>query len=68
VVLKRAHAEAVVGDLNEHFTRDYEKFGYNRAVRLYWARTLRSVAPLLWRAVVKGLKWGPVIAAVRRLF
>ncbi len=57
-----------MGDLNERFTRDCEKLGGPRAVRLYWARTLRSLWPLLRRASAKVLRWGAVIAAVRRLF
>ncbi len=40
----------------------------DRAVRLYSARTLRSLWPLLRRAIGKALKWGAVIATVRRLF
>jgi predicted DNA-binding protein (UPF0251 family) len=62
------HAEAQVGDLNERFTRDCEDIGRDRAVRLYWARTLRSLWPLLVRAIGKALKWGAVVAALRRLF
>ncbi len=61
-------AEAMVGDLTERFADECEKFGHQRAVRLYWARTLRSLWPLLRRAIGKALKWGAVIAAVRRLF
>jgi hypothetical protein len=61
-------AEAMIGDLNERFTDECKKFGRDRAVRLYWARTLRSLGPLLRRAIGKALKWGAVIAAVRRLF
>jgi hypothetical protein len=64
-LLKPARAEAVVGDLNAHFTRDYAKFGYNRAARFYWARTLRSLWPLLWRAICKAVKWGAIIDWVR---
>jgi hypothetical protein len=66
--MKPSHAEAVMGDLNEHFALDCEQLGPKRAARLYWARTLRSLWPLLWRAMGKALKWGAVIAAVRRLF
>jgi hypothetical protein len=58
----------VIGALNERFIRDCEKLGRPRAVRLYWARTLRSLWPLLRRAIGKALKWGAVIATVRRLF
>ena len=64
-LLKPARAEAVVGDLNEHFTRDYEEFGYNRATRLYWARTLRSLWPLLWHTICKAVKWGAIVDWVR---
>jgi hypothetical protein len=59
-------AEAMVGDLNERFTHDCEKLGRPRAVRLYRARTLRSLAPLLRRAIGKALKWGVVVTTVKR--
>jgi hypothetical protein len=62
------HADAAIGDLNERFTDECEKLGRPRAVRLYRARTLQSLWPLLRRAIGKALKWGAVIAAVRRLF
>jgi hypothetical protein len=62
------HAESAVGDLNERFTTECEKFGRTRAVRLYWARTLRSLWPLFRRAIAKALRWGAVLAMVRRLF
>jgi len=68
MLLKPSHVEAVTGDLNERFTDECEKFGRLRAVRLYWARTLRSLWPMLVRAIGKALKWGAVIAAVRRMF
>jgi hypothetical protein len=58
----------MVGDLNERFANERDKLGRCRAVRLYWARTLRSLWPLLRRAIGKALKWGAVIAAARRLF
>ena len=57
--------EAMIGDLNEHFTRDCEELGQHRAVRLYWARALRALWPLLRRAIGKALKWGAVIATTR---
>jgi hypothetical protein len=67
-LLSRARADALTGDLEERFTRDCEELGRRRAVRLYWARTLRSLWPLLRRATAKALKWGAVIATVRRMF
>jgi hypothetical protein len=62
------HAAHAVGDRNEVFARECGEFGRDRAVRRYWADTLRSLRPLLRRAIGKVLKWGAVIAAVRRLF
>ena len=61
-------ANAMNGDLNEHFTRDCEKLGRRRAVRLYWARTLRSLWPLLVRAIGRAVKWGALIATTRWYF
>src|SRR5262249_10907529 len=61
-------AEAMIGDLNERFRDERKKFGRSRAIRLYWARALRSLWPLLWRAIGKAVKWGVVIAAMKRLF
>jgi hypothetical protein len=65
-LLSRARADGVTGDLNERFTRDCDDLGRRRAIWQYWARTLRSLWPLLWRAMSKALKWGAVIDALRR--
>jgi hypothetical protein len=46
----------MVCDFDEHLTHDYQKFGGDRAVPLYWARTLRSLWPLLKWAIGKALK------------
>jgi hypothetical protein len=62
------YSEAVVGDLNERFAGECKEIGRDRAVRLYWARTLRSLWPLLRRAIGKAVKWGAVISVVRRFF
>jgi hypothetical protein len=56
-------ADAMIGDLNERFTGECREFGRDRTVRLYWARTLRSLPPLVWRAIGK-----VVVAAVKRFF
>ncbi len=56
-------AEAMIGDLSEHFTCECREFGRGRAVRLYWARTLRSLPPLVWRAI-----GNVVVASVKRFF
>jgi len=63
-----SRGQSIVGDLNERFANECEKLGRRRAIRLYWARTVESLWPLLRRAIGKTLKLGAVIAAVRRLF
>jgi len=59
-------AEAMIGDLNERFADECKELGQHRAVRLYWARTLRSLLPLLRRAIGKAVKWGVMIDMLRR--
>jgi hypothetical protein len=61
-------ADHMIGDRNEKFDRECEEFGRDRAVRRYWADTLRSLRPLLVRAIGRALKWGVVVAAVKRFF
>jgi hypothetical protein len=61
------YAAHAVGDRNEVFARECKELGRNRAARRYWAHALRSLGPLLWRAMGKAVKWGAVIAAVKRL-
>ncbi len=61
-------AEYVIGCRNERFVRECKELGRDRAVRRYWADTLRSLWPLLGRMIGKALKWGAVIAAMRRFF
>jgi hypothetical protein len=56
-------ADAMIGDLNERFTRECREFSRASAVRLYWARTLHSLPPLVWRAIGK-----VVLAVVERFF
>jgi hypothetical protein len=67
-LLKGSHADAATGDLNERFADECEKLGRRRAVWGYWARTLHSLGPLLFRAIGKAVKWGAVIDVVRRHF
>jgi hypothetical protein len=66
--LKPSHIASAIGDLREHFDRDCRYLGRRRAIWLYWRRTFDSLWPLLRRAIGKALRWGAVIAAVRRLF
>ena len=63
-----AHVDAAVGDLNERFHRDLATYGYRRAKRFYWARTLRSILPLLRRAIGRLIKWGLIVDVVKRFF
>jgi hypothetical protein len=66
--LKPSHVASAIGDLKEHFDRDCRCLGRRRAIWLYWRRTFDSLWPLLRRAIGKALKWGAVIATLRRLF
>jgi hypothetical protein len=60
-------ADHMIGDLNERFARDCKEFGRHHAVRQYWKNARRSLAPLLWRAIVRMLKWA-IVAAVKWYF
>ncbi len=68
MLLKPSRVDAVTGDFKERFESDCRLLGQRRAVWRYWRRTFDSLWPLLRRAIGKALKWGAVIAAVRRLF
>jgi len=65
--LKPSHVASAIGDLGEQFDRDCRCLGRRRAIWLYWRRTFDSLWPLLRRAIGKALRWGAVIAAVKRL-
>ena len=60
-------ADAILGDLNErlHSEATDPLVGPRRARMRYWARTLRSIGPLLWRAIKKAGIFGAVVAAIR---
>jgi hypothetical protein len=62
----KRHAEAMIGDLNERHADWCKSFGARWADRLYWARAVQSIGPLLWRSIVKALKWAVMISTVRR--
>jgi hypothetical protein len=57
----KRRAKYIIGDLGEQFARKCEELGHDRAVRWYWAEMLRSLWPLLWRAICKAMKWGAII-------
>jgi hypothetical protein len=51
--LPEKYREAMLGDLEEHFSNEIGKYGETRARYLYWARVFGNLRPLIWRAVVK---------------
>lgn len=68
LLLSEAKSEAILGDLNERFGRDRERFGNPRARRMYWGRALRSLWPLLRRAAARLIRWGIIAEGWHRLF
>jgi hypothetical protein len=60
--------EALLGDLEESFHRDCAARGIRRAAWLYWARSLRSIAPLLWMAAKRAGVAAAVAETMRRLW
>ncbi|MGY8709513.1 permease prefix domain 2-containing transporter [Bradyrhizobium sp. 18BD] len=42
-------AQALLGDLEEMFQRNAERFGDSQARRMYWFEVARSVGPIVWR-------------------
>lgn len=66
LLLKRHRVDALLGDLEELFHRDCGARGDRRARWLYWARVLRSVAPLLWSAIKKAGIFAAVADVARR--
>ena len=66
MLLKPCHLDGVTGDLNERFASECRHLGQRRAVWRYWRRTFDSLWPLMRRAIGKAMKWGAVIATVKR--
>jgi hypothetical protein len=56
----------VVDDMNERFLRECERYGAGRAKWLYWAQVVRSIGPLVIRAIGRALKWGFVVEVIKR--
>jgi hypothetical protein len=44
-------AQALLGDLEEMFQKNADRFGEDRARRLYWFEVARSIGPLVWQWV-----------------
>ena len=68
LILSGAKSEAILGDLNERFGRDRERFGMPRARRMYWGVALGSLWPLLGRAAARLIRWGIIAEGWRRFF
>lgn len=66
--LDRRHVDGLIGDLAEQFERDCRRYDADYARRRYWAETLRSLWPLLRRAMARAIKWVAVLEAVRKFF
>jgi hypothetical protein len=67
-LLRGKKQQAALGDLDELFHTDLERFGERRARRLYWARSVRFLWPMLRRIFGRIASWGVVAAVARRFF
>lgn len=52
-LLPKKGREFLLGDMDERFSSDCERFGVERARRRYWASVINSVIPLLWKRTKK---------------
>ncbi|MFK4382508.1 permease prefix domain 2-containing transporter [Bradyrhizobium sp. USDA 223] len=48
-VAPKHSAQALLGDLEEMFQKNVDKFGDRAARRMYWFEAARSVGPLVWQ-------------------
>jgi hypothetical protein len=68
ILCSKSSGDALIGDINERYAREYVEYGPERARRRYWAEAARSFVPLLWRALCRALKTAAVIDALWRYF
>jgi hypothetical protein len=61
LIAPTASAETQLGDLQELFDSQVERYGLSRARRFYWMQVIRAVGPRVWRALTK---WGFIGALV----
>ncbi|HZP74849.1 MAG TPA: permease prefix domain 2-containing transporter [Pseudolabrys sp.] len=59
---------AAIGDLNERYSENCERYGSKRANRLYWAEALQSLLPLAWRTACRVIRWAALVEAIKRYF
>jgi hypothetical protein len=64
----RVAADALIGCMNERFVHDCTMYGVQRATILYWKEALRSLWPLIRRALGRAVKWAAIISALKRYF
>lgn len=61
-------AQALLGDLEEMFQKNADKFGEDRARRMYWLEAARSVGPIVWQWVKRMGFITLLVEYVRRKF
>lgn len=61
-------ADAELGDLQELFLKNVDRFGQARARRLYWYEVLQAVRPALFRIAKKLGIYGIVVGYIRAKF
>ena len=68
LMLSEAKGDAIIGDRNERFEQDCQRFGAERARGIYWGRALISMWPLIRRVVARAIRWGIIAEYARRFF
>ena len=66
IFLTSTRGQALIGDMSERFGCDCVELGRKRAVRRYWAHTVRTLLPMLRRAIARAIKWGALVDAFWR--
>ena len=62
----RSTREAVIGDMEQQFQANCQRFGIKRARRLYWAETIHSLGPLIWTAIKRVGIAGLALAGLKK--
>lgn len=58
--------EALMGDFEEHFTRDCARMSQRRANVRYWSLVVRSIGPQFWQFIRRVGLLGLIAAVLRR--
>jgi hypothetical protein len=67
LLCKKSIRDGVVGDFEEIFRDNCDRYGRRRAVALYWADVTRSIWPLVRRGAVRAIQLGVAYAVGRNL-